>query len=116
RPQDLLLTDRLQANGTNVRMLQERGIEFVGRLNKAHRTADFRRGKRLGHQDHLVCWRKPTSIRSLDRQAYQALPESITIRATKWRVNQPGFRTKALVVVTTLLDPQQTTQEDLATL
>jgi hypothetical protein len=116
RPQDILLTDRLQANGTNMLLLKERGIEFVGRLNKAHRTADFRRGKRLGHQDHLVRWFKPTSIRSLDRQSYQALPESITIRETKFRVTQVGFRTKAIVVVTTMLDPQQTTKEELATL
>jgi hypothetical protein len=116
RPQDILLTDRLQANWTNILMLQERGIQFVGQLNKAHRTADFRRGKRLGHQDHLVCWRKPTSIRSLDRSAYQALPESIMVRETRFHVTQPGFRTKAIVVVTTLLDPQQTTAEDLATL
>jgi hypothetical protein len=116
RPRDILLTDRLQANWANLQMLHERGIDFVGRLNKAHRTADFRRGKRLGHHDHLVCWRKPTSIRSLDRPAYHALPASITIRETKFRVPQPGFRTKAIVVVTTLLDPQQTTKEDLATL
>ena len=116
QPQDILLTDRLQANWANLQMLQERGIDFVGRLNKAHRVADFRRGKRLGHYDHLVCWRKPTSIRSLDRQAYQALPASITIREAKFRVTQPGFRTRAIVVVTTLLGPQQTTKEDLAAL
>jgi len=116
RPRDVLLTDRLQANRANIQMLQERGIDFVGRLNKAHRVADFRRGKRLGHYDHLVCWRKPTSIRSLDRQAYRALPESITIREAKFRVTQAGFRTRAIVVVTTLLGPRQTTKEDLAAL
>jgi hypothetical protein len=116
RPQDILLTDRLQANWANICLLQARGIEFVGRLNKAHRTADFRRGQRLGHHDHLVRWRKPTSIRSLDRQAYQALPDYITIRETRLRVVQPGFRTKSIVVVTTLMDAQQTTKEDLATL
>jgi Transposase DDE domain len=116
RPHDILLTDRLQANWTNIWLLRERGIEFVSRLNKANRTPDFRRGKRLGQQDHLVRWRKPTSIRSLDRQAYRALPESITVRETKIRVTQPGFRTKAIVVVTTLLDPQQATKEDLAEL
>jgi hypothetical protein len=44
------------------------------------------------------------------------LPESIAIRETLIRVTQPGFRTKTLVVVTTLLDPQQTSKEDLATL
>jgi hypothetical protein len=116
RPGDVLLTDCLLANWTNILLLQERGVELVSRLNKANRTADFRRGKRLGHHDHIVRWLKPSSIRSLDRQSYQALPEFITIREAKIRVRQPGFRTQSIVVVTTLLDPQQTTKEDLATL
>jgi Transposase DDE domain len=115
-PGDILLTDRLLANWTNILLLQERGVEFVSRLNKANRTADFRRGKRLGHHDHIVRWLKPSSIRSLDRQSYQALPEYITVRETKIPVRQPGFRTNSIVVVTTLLDPQQTTKEDLASL
>ena len=116
RPGDVLLTDRLMANWTNILLLQERGIELVSRLNKANRKADFRRGKRLGNEDHIVRWFKPSSIRSLDWQTYKALPEYITVRETRIRVAQPGFRTKAIVVVTTLLDPQQTTKEDLATL
>ena len=115
-PGDVLLTDRLMANWTNILLLQERGVELVSRLNKANRKADFRRGKRLGNEDHIVRWFKPTSIRSLDRQTYKSLPEYITVRETRIRVTQPGFRTKIIVVVTTLLDPQQTTKEDLATL
>jgi hypothetical protein len=116
RAGDVLLTDRLQANWANIVFLRERGLELVSRLNKAHRTADFRRGQRLGHQDHIVRWNKPTSIRSLDRQSYQLLPEFITIRETMIRISQRGFRTKAIVVVTTLLNPFQTTKDDLATL
>ncbi len=116
RPGDVLLTDALLANWANFAMLQERGLELVGRLNKAHRTADFRRGKRLGQEDHVVQWRKPTSIRSLDREEYHALPEFVTVREARVRVSQPGFRTRSIVVVTTLLDPKQTTKEDLATL
>jgi Transposase DDE domain len=115
-PGDLLLTDALMANWTNIVMLKGRGVELVGRLNKAHRTADFRRGKRLGQEDHVVQWRKPTSIRSLDREEYHELPDFVTVRETRVWVRQPGFRTRSLVVVTTLLDPEQTTKEDLATL
>jgi hypothetical protein len=85
-------------------------------LNKAHRKADFRRGQRLGEEDHISRWFKPTSIRSLDWPTYKALPEYITIRETRIRVVQPGFRIKSIVVVTTLMDAQQTTKEDLATL
>ncbi len=71
---------------------------------------------RLGSEDHLVQWSKPASIRSLDRQTYRALPKSITVREARIRVTQPGFRTKSIVVVTTLLDPKKTTIEDLAAL
>src|SRR5262249_12278030 len=42
-PGDVLLTDALMANWASMVMLKQRGIELVGRLNKAHRTADFRR-------------------------------------------------------------------------
>src|SRR5215207_966016 len=69
-----------------------------------------------GKDDHLVVWRKPTSIRSVDRRTYNALPDSITVRETRFRVEQPGFRTRSVVVVTTLLDPEQASREDLASL
>src|SRR5262245_53845922 len=115
-PGDVLLADRLTANWATIALLQERGVALVSRLNKVHRTADFRRGRRLGAGDHVVRWAKPTSIRSLDREGYHALPASITVRETRVRVRQPGFRTKSIVVVTTMLDPEQTTAEDLATL
>ena len=113
---DVLLADRLTANWANIQMLQARGVELVSRLNKANRRADFRRGQRLGPEDHIVRWAKPTSIRSLDRAAYRALPDSITVREARIPVTQPGFRTKSVVVVTTLLDPRRTTKEDLAEL
>ena len=64
----------------------------------------------------LSRWRKPTSIRSVDRKTYNRLPEFVTVREARVRVKQPGFRTKSIVVVTTLLDPEQTTKEDLALL
>jgi len=105
RPGDVLLADRLSANWATIFLLRDRGLELVSRLNKAHCKADFRRGRRLGTDDHVVCWAKPTSIRSLERKTYQSLPESITVRETRVRVPQPGFRTRSVVVVTTLLDP-----------
>jgi hypothetical protein len=116
RPGDVVLADRLSANWATLFLLRQRGVELVSRLNKANRKADFRRGRRLGPEDHVVRWAKPTSIRSLDRETYRALPASITVREARIRVPQPGFRTKSVVVVTTLLDPKQATKEDLATL
>ncbi len=111
---DVLLADSLMSNWTGMVLLKQRGVDTVSRLNKATRKADFRRGKRLGKGDHIVRWRKPTSIRSVVWQTYKSLPEYLTIRETLIRVEQPGFRTKSIVVVTTLLDSEQTTKEDLA--
>jgi hypothetical protein len=116
RPGDVVLADCLTANWATLALLLQRGVDGVSRLNKAHRRADFRRGRRLGALDHVVRWAKPTSIRALDRQACHALPESITVREAWVRVAQPGFRTRSVVVVTTLLDPRQVTKEDLAAL
>ncbi len=115
-PADVVLADRLTANWANFVFLGQRGLELVSRLNKAHRRADFRRGRRLGPGDHVVRRAKPTSIRSLDWQTYKALPDWVTVREARVRVAQRGFRTRSVVVVTTLLDPRLTTREDLAEL
>lgn len=114
RPGDVILGDSLMSNWTGIVMLKERGFELVSRLNKAHRKADFRKGKRLGPDDHIVCWQKPTSIRSVDRKTYHSLPDHVMIREVRIRIEQPGFRTKTMVVVTTLLDPEQASKENLA--
>src|SRR3954466_15602618 len=115
RPGDVLLGDRLMSGWAGMHLLKERGLAPSTRLARPRR-ADFRTGTRLGRDDHLVVWKKPTSIRSLDWKTYRALPDAITVREARVRVEQPGFRTRSVVVVTTLLDPGQASREDLASL
>jgi hypothetical protein len=116
-PGDVLLTDALMSTWYEMLTLKQRGVDTVSRLNKATRRADFRRGQRLGKDDHVVRWLKPRPmIRSLDWATYKNLPDYLEIRETRIRVEQPGFRTKAIIVVTTLLDPEATTKADLASL
>jgi hypothetical protein len=115
RPGGVRPGDRLMSGWAGMHLLEERGVDTVSRLS-AHRRADFRRGTRLGKDGHLVVWRKPTSIRSVGRRAYHALPGAVTVREARFRVEQPGYRTRSAVVVTTLLDPAQASREDLASL
>ena len=115
-PGDVLLADALMCNWRGLFSLHQQGVDTVTRLNKANRKADFRRGKRLGKDDHIVRWRKPGSIRSIDWATYHTLPDFITVRETRIYVERPSFPTKELIVVTTLLDPVQYTKEDLALL
>ena len=115
-PGDILLTDALLSSWYEMLTLKERGIDSVSRLNKGARRADFRRGKRLGKDDHVVRWRKPSIVRAVNWATYKTLPEYLEVRETRIRVEQCGFRTEEVIVVTTLIDPQATTKEDLADL
>jgi hypothetical protein len=111
-PGDVLLADRLMCSWTEMVMLKQRGVDLVTRLSK--RKADFRRGKRLGKGDHIVKWPKPTKPRSIDRATYNSLPEFLMVRETLVQVEQPGFRSRTIIVVTTLLDAEEISKSDLA--
>jgi hypothetical protein len=115
RSGDVLVGDRLMCAWTEMVMLKHRGVDCVCRLT-SHRTADFRRGTRLGKDDHLVEWRKPAKPRSIDRKTYDTLPASLLVRECRVRVKQRGFRVRSLVIATTLLDADVFTKDDLAEL
>jgi hypothetical protein len=114
-PGDVMLADRLMCTWTEMVMLKQRGVDSVCRLT-SHRKADFRRGKRLGKDDHVVQWLKPAKPRSIDRETYSALPEFLMIRECRVQVEQPGFRVKTLIVATTLQDADEFSKDDLAQL
>ena len=114
-PGDVVLADRLMCAWTEMVMLKQRGVDCVCRLT-SHRKADFRRGKRLGKDDHIVKWLKPTRPRSIHHETYDALPEFLMIRECRARVEQPGFRCQTVIVATTLLDADEFTKDDLAQL
>ena len=112
---DVLLADRYMCAWTEIVMLKQRGVDSVTRLNQLLKV-DFRRGKRLGPGDHLVKWPKPRKPRSIDQETYETLPDFLTVRETRVQVEQPGFRSKTIIVVTTLLDGDEISSEDLAEL
>lgn len=114
RPGDIVLADRLMCSWVDMVMLKNRNVDTVTAL--CRRKGDFRRGKRLGKDDHIVQWAKPTKPRSIDRKTYSSLPEFLTVRETRVRVEQAGFRTQMIIVVTTLLDVEEITKDDLARL
>jgi hypothetical protein len=115
RPGDVMLADRLMCTWTEMMMLKQRGVDCVCRLT-SHRKADFRRGKCLGKDDHIVKWLKPAKPRSIDRETYNSLPDFLMIRECRVRVEQPGFRVRTVIVATTLLDADEFTKDDLAQL
>jgi putative transposase len=100
---DVVLADRYFSGWFDLALLQQRGAHAVVRKHQL-RPTDFRTGRRLGPGDHLLCWSKPARPQWLSREQYAALPEQLTVREVRVRVEQKGFRTQELFVVTTLLD------------
>jgi hypothetical protein len=115
QPGDVMRADRWMCSWTEMVRLKRRGVDSVCRLT-SHRRADFRRGRRLGKDDHIVEWLKPARPRSIDKATYDALPASLMIRECRVRIAQPGFRVRSLVVATTLRDAEEFTRDDLARL
>ena len=114
-PGDILLADRYMCAWHEIYLLKQRGIDTVTRVHHCRRV-DFRCGKRLAKGDHLVEWRRPGRIRSIDWQTLKLLPEQLTIRETRVRIQQPGFRGRSMIVISTLLDAAAVTANDLANL
>jgi Transposase DDE domain len=103
---DLVLADRFFCSYWVIAALQARGVDVVVRLHQC-RTADFRRGRRLGRKDHIVTWPKPKEVPDwMSRDEYDAMPAFLTVRETHVRVKGKAKRVRNLVIVTTLLDPK----------
>ena len=114
-PGDILLADRYFCSYFMVCLLLAAKVDFVTRLHQ-RRTADFRRGTRLGAGDHVVVWSRPDKPEWMDQATYEQMPQSIELREVEVAVAQPGFRTEVLVVVTTLTDARRCTRGDIAEL
>jgi hypothetical protein len=112
---DIILADRYFSGWSDIALPLARGIDIVVRKHQA-RATDFRTGERLGKDDHLVFWARPRRPKWMSAEQYAALPAELTLREVRIRVAQKGFRTKSLVVVTTLLDAEEYPPEEIALL
>jgi Transposase DDE domain len=104
QPGDILLADRGFCSWGLLAMCLQRNVHAVFRV-KGPRRKDFRYGKRLSRDERLVQWKKPKERAwTLSSQQWAALPEILTLRLVRCRLEMPGFRTQKVILVTTLLD------------
>ncbi len=113
-PGSVVLADRYFGGWFDLALWKERGVDVVTRIHQ-RRATDFRRGRRRGWMDHVVTWPKRQRPEWMDRDTYLRLPGALAIREVRVWVAQRGFRTRTLVVATTLTDPS-IRSEDLAEL
>jgi Transposase DDE domain len=116
QPGDIALADRFFCSYWVIAALQARGVDMVVRLHQC-RTADFRRGRRVGREDHLVTWSKPQQVPDwMTRAEYDAMPAALTVRELRVRVKDKTKRVRNLVIVTTLLDAKTYSAEGVGNL
>src|SRR4051794_4129166 len=124
-PGDVLLGDRGFCSYAHLALLVQRGLHGVFRLHQ-RQLVDFRPGRghvppgrsanpeslprsrwvrALGGEDQVVVWFKPKRRPGwMTLAQFAALPAELGVRELRYRVETPGFRTRSVVLATTLLD------------
>ena len=132
---DVLVYDRAGCSYAHLALLKCRQLHGILKMHQRQkvsfragrkRAAELPKGKRkgaptsqwierLGPKDQLVRWFKPLRRPTwMSRAEYEALPESLLLRELRYQVEQPGFRTKEVTLVTTLIDSQKYPKAELA--
>jgi hypothetical protein len=138
-PGDVLVADRGLCSSAHLALLMQVGVHAVLRV-WARQIVDFTPGrpfgmpgvrrtpavkgmprsrwlKTLGVHDQLVTWFKPKTRPSwLARETLAALPEALVLREVRYHLGRPGFRTRQMTLVTTLLDAERYGVVELADL
>ena len=112
---DVTLGDRYYSSSLDIALLKLRGVDSVCRRHR-RRVSDYRRGRRLGKEDHVVTWTRPARPDWMDEVTYETIPEEMEVRVVRIRVAIRGSRARVLEVATTLLDADTYTKKDLGDL
>jgi hypothetical protein len=134
---DVLVADRGFGSFAGPALALSRGIHAVFRLHRkqivdftpgrAHARPGQKRGPKgiprsrwiraYGLTDQLVEYFKPAERPDrMSEREYRALPDSILVRELRYRVEVPGFRTREVTLVTTLIDADAYPADELASL
>ncbi len=103
-PGDVALGDRAFCTYFDINEIKKQDSDAVFRKHQARKN-QMKKGKRMGPNDKLVIWHKPKSRpKSLSKEEFDALPLTMTVREVHYYIQIPGFRTKQVTLITTLLD------------
>jgi len=100
---DIVLGDAGYGSYAEVAMLEQRGVDTLFR--KGARKLDTRGAVRLSKDDWLVIWHCPPTPG--DWVTVEELPEMMVMRAVRFRHRVKGFRSREVILYTTLVDPER---------
>lgn len=115
-PDDVVLADCYYATYWLLATAWNNNFDIVCKSHQ-RRKVDFRRGIKLGPLDQIVGYIKPQQRPYwMTIEEYDAAPASIFVRHLRYQISQPGFRTRTVVIATTMLNSVAYTVEDIANL
>ena len=110
---DVLLGDRGFCAYSELAALKCRGVDVVVRLHQARR-ADMRQGKYLAEGDRLVTWKRPAKCPpDITAEEFAQMPQTLELRLIRLKVAVPAFRTKEVMLITTLTDAGKYPAEEI---
>jgi hypothetical protein len=109
----VLLADGYYANYWLIAALLRQGVDLLSH-HDGKRLVNWRKGQHLGRRDHVVTWKKPPRPKWLSQEDYDLVPDTLSVREVEVNVCQRGFRTRHLLLVTTLLGAELYKREELA--
>ena len=116
QPGDVILADRGFHGYAGMVGFVRHGLDVVLRLNEAA-WPDIRPVRRLSNDDQIAIWHRPrVRPRRLPRREWEQIPETMTVRLVRFRVNTSGIRSRRFELVTTLLDERAFPADELARL
>jgi hypothetical protein len=95
---EVLIADRAYCGWLFLAQLLDRKVDFVIRLHQA-RLVRTRR-----YHSWLEAWKKPQRPPGQSLRAWKKQPEELPIRLVRFRIEVRGFRTRSVIVATSLLD------------
>jgi putative transposase len=115
-PGEILLADCYFATYWILAAAWQKEFDIVVKAHHA-RKVDFRKGIKLGSLDQIIGYKKPRQRPYwMTPQEYADAPDDIFVRHLRYQVIQKGFRTRRIVIATTLLNSELYTTENIATL
>jgi len=115
---DIFLGDKMFCNYYDVVNLKKRGIDSVITLSKKLPVKETDAHEVLGENDLIISWKKPywNKRAAYTREEWERLPAFFRLRQIHVTVDIPGFRTESFYIITTLMDAQTYSAEDIADL
>lgn len=112
-PGDVWLGDRAFGSYADVSQIYKRRADGVFSKHQSRKDSRIR-GKRTGPNDKLVTWYKPKYCpQGLCPKEYEQLPETLTVREVHCYLEQPGWRSQEITLITTLLNAELYSRSDL---